>query len=502
MTLLAIDAGTTHCKAGLFDEEGSALALATRPTPTQRSAEGYAYDPEALWQQVVRAIQDVLQQHPATVTGIGVSSMAETGLLLDDTGVARTEFIPWFDRRTVPQADRLRRLCDVQERFYITGMRPSYKSAVAKLLWLQEQDAELLMGATWLSVADYLAFRLTGTRATDYSLAGRTYGYDIDSKAWDEEWLEAIGLSANLFPEVVPSGTVIGRVPPETAAATGLSPGASVVIGGHDHVCAAFAAGAIRSHTIFDSMGTAETLMGGLTQRELRGNDYESGLMFGCHTARHRFYWMGGLSTSGGSIEWLRAILGDPPLSYDALQQMLDGPAQEPSDILYFPYLAGSGSPHSDEQVRGAFVGLSSEHSRADLLQAVLEGTAYEMEWIRRTAAETTGSEAERIMVAGGGTRNRRWLQIKADVSGRPLTVLDNTEATLQGAALLAGLGSGLYNAEQEALALPSLGQGEVIEPDLQRHEQYRHLFETGYCPLQAPLRTAAARAQRQPVQA
>ena len=175
MTLLAIDAGTTHCKAGLFDEEGSALALATRPTPTQRSAEGYAYDPEALWQQVVRAIQDVLQQHPATVTGIGVSSMAETGLLLDDTGVARTEFIPWFDRRTVPQADRLRRLCDIQERFYITGMRPSYKSAVAKLLWLQEQDAELLMGATWLSVADYLAFRLTGTRATDYSLAGRTY---------------------------------------------------------------------------------------------------------------------------------------------------------------------------------------------------------------------------------------------------------------------------------------------------------------------------------------
>ncbi|MFW6183412.1 MAG: FGGY-family carbohydrate kinase [Chloroflexota bacterium] len=500
MMLLAIDVGTTRCKVGLFDHQGRLLSLASRPTPSRRTPDGHAYDPEQLWQQLGAAIQDAGREQPLDgVTAVGVSSMAETGLLLAADGTERTPFIPWFDRRTLSTAEQLHRRVDVERRFYVTGARPSYKCAVSKLLWLQTREPQITRNATWLSVADYVVYRLSGALATDYSLATRTYAFDIDRKAWDTAWLREIGLPRHIFPEALPAGALVGQVTDAVATELDLPRGAPVVLGGHDHVCAAFAAGAVQPDTVFDSMGTAETLIGALTRRELRADDYNSGLTFGCHTARHRYYWMGGLSTSGGSLEWLRRVLGDPPLSYEALASLLETIPRQPSGIVYFPYLTGSGSPHRDEDVRAAFLGLDEEHGRADLLQAVLEGTAYEMEWIRRAAARATERSINHIVAAGGGARNRRWLQIKADVCGCPLSMLPTPEATLLGAALLAGLGSGVYNLEADALALPALHDNGRVEPDAGRHELYRRLYEDGYCRLQEPLRQLAGAVDHRP---
>lgn len=335
--------------------------------------------------------------------------------------------------------------------------------------------------------ADFVVHRLTGALATDYSLAGRTFAFRLDRKTWDGDWLREWALETDLFPPALPSGQPAGKVTPEHER-LGLRDGTPVAVAGHDHLCGAFAAGVTAPGRVFDSMGTAETLIGALPERQLTRADYDTGLMYGCHTARGHLYWMGGLSASGGSVEWLRA-LPPTPLTYADLEALLDSAPHTPSGLLYFPYLLGSGAPHAEASARGALIGLTAAHSLADLLQAVLEGAAYEIEFIRRAGAEATGQSIEQLIAAGGGVHNRRWLQIEADVSNYRLEVLAQPEATLLGAALLAGLGCGLYAEEREALAAVAQAETETFLPDAGRHAVYRRLFEGGYLKLQTPLR-------------
>jgi xylulokinase len=198
---------------------------------------------------------------------------------------------------------------------------------------------------------------------------------------------------------------------------------------------------------------------------------------------------MGGMSASGGSLEWLRTIFADPQLSYQDLQDILDKSPPEPTGIIYFPYLSGSGSPHTDIQARGAFVGLTIDHTRADLVKSVLEGTAYEAEFIRRTAQDILGKEINSISASGGGTRFQRWMQIKADISGCTIEVPDSSEAALLGAALVAGIGIGLFEDAEDARSRLPGEAVRVYQPDQDRNLIYQHYYTEGFLPLQAPLR-------------
>ena len=489
-TILAIDIGTTHCKAGLFALDGSALKIAKRPMLTQRAPSGESYfDPDALWTTLSALVRKVVAS-AGPIGAIGIASMAETGLLLDRrTGAARSFFVPWFDTSAQPQADLIRRQSDPLERYLKTGLRASFKCSLAKVLWLQARNERLIDGAIWLSAADYIAYRLTGNFGTDCSLAGYTFAFRVDQRIWDSDWLQEWGLNPDLFPPANPSGTPIGGVLPDVATSLGLPAGTPVAVCGHDHVTAAFAMNVTSPGKVFNSMGTAETLLGALPERRLTDGDFESGLIYGCHVARGCGYWLGSLSASGGSVEWLRAQLGQKPLSYDEIDGLLASARPEPTEILYFPYLVGSGPPHTNPRMRGAFVGLSASHGRADLLKAVLEGTVYEVEFIRQAGEHITGQPIPALVAAGGGTRNRLWLQIKADVSGCRIEASAEPEATLLGAAMVAGLGTGLYASEVEAFEGLCLKPVEVFLPDAERHAVYRRLYQQGYMRLQDALR-------------
>ncbi len=483
--LIGIDVGTTRCKAGLFATDGAALHIARRPTPTRRVPEGHAfYDPEELWQAVASALSEVtVGQGPrAKVAAVGVASMGEAGLLVDGvTGAPLSHFVPWYDPCASPQGDLLRRAGDPLERFRVTGWRAGFKCSLAKILWLRERRGSLPANARWLSVAGYIAYRLTGAMAVDYSLANRTFAFDLARKEWDAAWLRSLGLDPAIFPPAMPSGAPVGRTGENIAA---LPAGTPVAVSGHDHICASLAAGVTRPGRIFDSMGTAEAILGVTPERPLGESEFRSGFAFGCHAVPGMLYWLGGLSASGGSVEWLRGIVGGRPLSYRQVQALLAQAGEAPTGILYFPYVAGRGSPHSDGAQRGAFVGLRASHGRADLLKAVLEGTAYEVESIRRAARAATGEEAGEMVVAGGGARLECWLHIKADVAGCRLALRDLPEATLLGAALLAGVGAGLWRDHQSALnGLRQTGAW-CVEPDPGRHEAYRRLYEQGFEPV------------------
>ena len=168
---------------------------------------------------------------------------------------------------------------------------------------------------------------------------------------------------------------------------------------------------------------------------------------------------------------------------------MLNSLASDPGDILFLPYLAGSGTPHSEPAVRGALIGLRATHRMADLLKAALEGTAYEIEFMRKRAEDLLGKPIERVVATGGGTKLQRWMQIKADISGCPYEIAQTAEAVLLGAAMVAGMGAGIYdNLEEAANAMVKPPSG-VYHPEPTRHERYHTVFERSYLKIQEPVR-------------
>lgn len=495
--ILSLDIGTTHCKAALVDQSGFLQAIASSLNIVHQDLKGYSFfDPNEMWHTVTTNIKAILQAiSPQDIFAVGITSMAETGMLIDlSHGQPITPLIPWFDTSSSPFVDYLKQSGDSFERFQQSGIRPNFKCSLTKILWLQNKSQIDLRQACWLGAADYIAYRLTGNRATDFSLAGRTYAFNIEQKVWDEDWLQAVHVPVDLFPPAYASGVPIGAISQEVSTKTGLRAGTPVAICGHDHVCAAFAGGAIEPGMVFDSMGTAEALLGGFPERQLNYADYQSGLVFGCHVAKGSNYWMGGLSASGGSVEWLRNLLGEPMLSYQELMDMASQAAADPTGILYFPYLAGSGSPHTDIHVRAAFTGLDASHQRSDVVKSVLEGTAYEVEFIRENAELLQANPINKMIVSGGSTRNPLWLQIKADVTGCELRASSMPEATLLGAAFVIGIASGYFPDLRTVLILTQSYPEEIYLPDRDRHQKYQHLYQNGFLTLQGPLRNFASK--------
>lgn len=493
MAIIGIDIGTTNTKVGWYRENGEPVAIASRPTVAHHAAEGYSYyEPEEMWGAIVAALTEVAAKAgDEEVHSIGIASMAESGLLVDRrTGEARSAFLPWFDTCSAAQAGMIADSSDPYERFCKTGLHNSYKHGLAKLLWLQERDRGALSGSVWLSAAGYIAYRLTGRMAVDDSLAARTYAYNIFDRRWEPDWLRPFGLSTSLFPDVLPAGEPLGPLQPHIADRVGLSGSLQVAISGHDHVAAALSVGAIVLGRVYNSMGTAETLIGTIEDLRPGRTEYEAGLSFGVHAARGKWFWMGGNSSSGGSVEWFRDLLGEPKLEYAQLLQWLaaaNGAA--PTGMLYYPYLSGQGRGTQGAAMKAALIGFTKSHHKGDMIKAVLEGTAYELQSLRLAAEAASGAPIRSLTVVGGGTRNPQWLQIKSDVLGLPLSLPSVEEASLLGAALCAAIGAGVFDSPDAAAAAVTGDAARAIEPDMALHAEYQRIYRSGYIPLQAALR-------------
>lgn len=491
MALLGIDIGTTHCKAGVFKENGSVIQIAVRPTIAHYNRQGEPYYlSEEIWGNITSCLKEIMLCCEEEVSAIGITSMAETGLLVDkQTGKPKTHFIPWFSRCAEAEAEEISNEDIPLDRFQKTGLHNSYKYGLAKLIRLKRQQTCILDGAVWLSASDFIAYMLTGNFATDYSLAARTYAFRIDQQVWDRDWIRHFNLPDQLFPEALPSGTKMGVTLSTELEELGIPRGIPVTVAGHDHLVAALAVGAITPGSVFDSIGTAETLVGAIEKKQLTEMEFASGITFGCHVVKDRFFWMGGISASGGSIEWFREQFSDQKMSYDEIMSLSAKSLEGPSGILYYPYLSGSGSPHPDPFARGAFIGLKTSHKREDLLKAMMEGTGFELESIRRSAERMAGHRINQMISVGGGTKNHYWMQIKSDITNCHLTIPKINEATLLGAAITAGICSGMYKNEEEAAKAIQFTKPNEIAPNQQYHHEYKRLYEEGYMGLQLHLR-------------
>jgi xylulokinase len=476
--LLGIDVGTTNCKALVFDAAGQQCAASSAPTPTQHPRPGWAeYDPEALWQTVASVIRHALNQVDSRyIRGVAVASMAEAGLLIDTAGRPVSPLIAWYDSRSDPQYQRWIEQFGDQRFIAIVGNQPNPIFGVFKLLWLREHAPEAYAAAArWLHVADYIAFRLCGAQATDYSLASRTMLFDLPRLRWSGELIHAAGLRADLLPRLVPAGTRLGSVTDAAAVATNLPRGMALGSGGHDHICGALAAGASTEGIGLDSMGTAEPAFLPLDTLRLGAIGSGPRASFSAHVARGKYCVMKGIRSSGAAVAWAGRLLGfdvGAAASHERMQAAAAAAPPGSRGVLFLPRLAAI--------ERGAFVGLTADAGPAELARAVYEGLAYEWRHYLEAIEQATQSRATTIRLIGGGAQTAEWVQIKADVLGQPLHVLDLKESVALGAALLAGVAAGVY--PDEAVAVAGLRHAErVVTPDPARAAFYDRCYRDVY---------------------
>jgi xylulokinase len=488
--LIGADVGTTNIKVVAFDRRGRAVESASSPTPTRYPSPGRAeHDPEELWTSFAATLRQVTGKldDPNRVASVAVASVGEAAVPLDPGGDPTSDIIAWFDGRARPQAQRLGRAMGQDRLFGLTGLSLQPIFGLCKLLWLKENEPDAYSRtASWLHVADYMAFRLCGVAATDYSLASRTLALDLQRLQWADGLLEEVGVRPNLFAPLRESGSALGPVGREAAGATGLPEGACVAAGGHDHVCGALALSVTEEGTMLNSLGTAEAiflpLQSPLTDPRVGNQGYTQG----AHVAG-QYYVFGGQYTSGASVEWWREILDGA--DYDALISEAEDVPPGSFGAFFLPHLRLANPPYDDPAARGAFVGLSTDVGRGALFRAVLEGLAYDSRNSLEPLLAHTGLEELRAIHAiGGGTQNRLLMSIKATVMNQEITVSGIEEATSLGAAILGGIGAGIYPDIPSALEELHHDQN-TVEPVADEVAFYEAAFKKVYANLYPTLR-------------
>jgi len=490
--LMGIDLGSTSLKAIVYDLDGNAVAQGSRPTelvrPSTEHPEWAVWEPDRIAGGTFAAIREAVEKldDPRQVRGVAVTGMGMDGVPVDDQGQWLYPFISWHDTRTGPQYDWWIEHVTAEKTFSIGGNPVWPINSALRILWVAEHEPDVLGRAEkWLLIEDFLNLRLCGRRATDYSMASCTMLFDQRKLDWSPEMFELSGIEPRLMPEALPSGTHLGEITPETAAETGLPEGTPVVLGGHDHICGSLPVGAFRPGLVLDITGTWEAVQTPVAEPVLDDTLRQMGITVQAHVARGRHAVWGG-NPAGGMLEWFRGEFGhearqkaqsEGTQDWDHLIEAAAGSPPGARGVMFLPHMSGSSCPAVDGKSRGAFVGLTNRATAGDLLRAVIEGLDYQFLDVVDAMETALSTKLERFVAVGGAVRNEFWMQNKADVVGRPVEVPAVEEATPLGAAILAGIGVGLYRDEEEALERV-YRPGRTFEPNEELSRQYAEGFE------------------------
>ena len=484
--ILAHDLGTTGNKASLFDLEGNLLSSAFAGYHTDYPRPGWAeQDPADWWRAVGESTQRMLAEShrkPKDIKVVSFSGEMMGCLPVDDRGVPLRKAIIWADQRAEAEATFIAQKVGRDRMYQLTGHRVSPNYTAAKLLWVRNHQPDVYARThKVLQAKDYAVWKLTGKYATDFSDASGTNLFDLPRRCWSDEILQAIQLEPGLMPEAWPSSTVIGTVTREAADQVGLRPGTAVVIGGGDGGCATVGAGVVRPSDAYNYVGSSSWIS--FVSRHPLYDPQQRTFTF-AHLDPDYVFPTGTMQCAGGSYDWLERMLrgsGASPLHHqlDEAASQVEPGAQ---GLFFLPYLIGERSPHWNPHARGAFVGLTMAHGRAEMARAVLEGVAFNLRIILDAFRQQAAPIAS-LRLIGGGARSALWRQILADVFNLPiLRPRLLVEATSLGAAIAGGIGVSLYPDYSIAEQLVQVEAGEEPRPEsAARYEELYQIFKRTY---------------------
>lgn len=444
--LLGIDVSTTATKALLIDQQGSVVAVAAQEynfeTPQPLWSE---QDPALWWYGAVQSIRAVLAQSgvdPAQIAGVGLTGQMHGLVLLDANGTVLRPSILWNDQRTAAQCDEIRRRIGKAQLIQLTGNDALTGFTAPKVLWVREHEPEIYARARHILLPkDYVRWLLTGEYAMDKADGAGTLLVDLASRTWSTAVLAALEIPADWLPPLYEGPQITGTITAEAAAATGLLAGTPVMAGGGDQAAQAVGVGAVTEGVVALTLGTSGVVFASVDKPfyEPQGR-----LHAFCHAAPGRWHLMGVMLSAAGSLRWYRDTLA-PGVGYDDLLAPAAQIAPGCEGLLFLPYLTGERTPHPDPLARGAFVGLTVRHQQAHLTRAVLEGVGFGLRDSFELMKGVGLSAIHQVRVSGGGARSPLWRQILADILNSELVTVNTTEGAAYGAAVLAGVGAGLW---------------------------------------------------------
>jgi len=458
--LLAIDAGTTSVKAGLFAPEGRCLGLGREEYQLETSAADRAQlDPEIYWRACIKTIRTALEKsgvNSADVKAVAVSSQGETTITLDAEGQAIYPALVWLDNRASEQAAFLaERFGKVAySRTGIPEIVPTWPAC--KILWIRDNEPEVFArAAKFVLVQDYLIYRLTGRIVTDGSISCTTLNYDLANNCWWTDVQDAIGIRTEQLPEIVQPGTMVGTVSTKAAQLLGLSTKTCVVTGGMDQAVGAIGAGNFKPGMVSESTGAALAIQATIVDPMI---DKSETVPVYYHSAPGHYLFVPVGPTAGMAFKWFRDAFFQDEIkkaeedqvdAYDRLTQLAALVPAGSDGLIMLPHLMGAFSPEPNPMARGSFTGFTLSHTRGHFIRALLESVAF---LLRRNldSIERTGIAIREIRSTGGGARSALWNQIKANVCNCPVVTLVNEETALLGDAILAGVASGVFPSIEE----------------------------------------------------
>ncbi|NLY61942.1 MAG: FGGY-family carbohydrate kinase [Clostridiales bacterium] len=482
--LLAVDQGTSACKITVFDFDGQIMGSWTGEYETRYPQPGFVeQDPQEWWQVVCQGIKGVLIQNninPEEIAAIGVDGTSWACIPVDKGGIPLRPAMLWLDRRAQKQADWMKERSGEERLIKVNGnpVDPAY--ITPKILWIKENEPEIYKKTyKFLQSNSYIVYKFTGEYSQEYSQGYGFHFFNISTGKWEENIADELGISLDLMSPIYHCHEVVGTVTPKAAKETGLVSGIPVVAGGLDAACCTLGAGVIHPGQTQEQGGQA----GGMSI-QVDNPLIHPRLILGYHVIPNQWLLQGGTVGGSGTLRWFNEQLGTfeqlqgrerGMSSYEIMSEEAQSINPGSDGLIFLPYMAGERSPIWDSKARGVFFGLSYDKTRAHMIRSIMEGVAFSLLHNLETAEEV-GAQVDILNSVGGAANSHVWTQIKADITGKTIHVPFSDHATSLGAAILAGVGSGVYSSFEEAVN-KTVHIRRVHQPDEKAHRIYKGYY-------------------------
>ncbi len=435
MKCLGIDFGTTSVKAVLFDEKLNEIANSSEDYSVNASGNIVELPGEKYWDLLQNALNTIKEK--SEVDCLAIDTQCETLILTDENGNPVRDAIVWLDNRATEEAEIIEKHFGRKKVYEITG-QPEVTATwpACKLLWVKRNEPEVWAKTKKIFLLeDYLLYKLTGKFVTEKTLQSSTIYFDINKSAWWGEMLDFIGVDEDKLPELLDSGVLVGEYQ-----------GIKVSTSAMDQVAGAIGAGVIKKGVVSEMTGTTMAIY--VPTDSVPAFDKDS--FVPCHYSFDGSYALLSWSpTAGMALKWFReAFL--PDVSFKDLDVMAEKIAIGSDGVTFLPYLCGSTMPKYNPDARGSFTGLTAEHTAAHFVRSIMESVTCML----KSNLDYLGVDVDEIRVMGGGAKSPLWCSMKADMTGKRLLTLKNKETACLGAAILAGVGAGVFESVEKACAL------------------------------------------------
>lgn len=484
--LLGIDIGTSACKIAVFTKTGEVIASGSGDYPVYYPKPGYAeQNPEEWWDAVCRTIKDTIKNagiDKADIAGIGVDGQSWSAIAIDKSGRVLTNTPIWMDTRSESICRQLQNEIGKESIFHLTGnsLQPTYTTG--KILWYKENMPEVFNNTyKILQSNSFIVYRLTGVLSQDKSQGYGLHCFDMHNGTWNRAMCEKLGIPMDFLPEIYDCHQVVGYVTDKAARLCGLKEGTPVVAGGLDAACGTLGAGVIHPYETQEQGGQA----GGMS---ICLDEYcaDERLILGFHVVPNLWLLQGGTTGGGGVMRWFEREFADfereegkrtGKSSLELLNDLAQKVNPGSDGLIFLPYMAGERSPIWDTNAKGVYYGLDYSKTKGHFVRAVMEGVAFSLRHNLDTGA-AAGAQVRELRAVGGSANSHLWTQIKADVTGKPIAVPSSDTATTLGAALLAGVGVGMYRDFDEAVET-TVQVKRYHEPNMENHTVYEKAYKT-----------------------